>query len=150
MLYYFKVLYLLFLAGRDISQDSVVYWISAFHLGCVHAKVNIPADDKLLQTWSQHVKKVVSDSLGLVDFAIGLVNSVFNLPDGQVQFLRNSRIIEELWNQSAHQTFLRLVEMMFGLLSVSCSLSEWEAVKVTFFAPWISKLMSWKDPLELW
>ena len=31
-------------------------------------------------------KKVVSDSPGLVDFAIGLVNSVFNLPDGQVMF----------------------------------------------------------------
>ena len=30
----------------------------------------------------QRTKKVVSDSLGLVDFAIGLVNSVFNLPDG--------------------------------------------------------------------
>ena len=30
--------------------------------------------------------KVVSDSPGLVDFAIGLVNSVFNLPDGQVMF----------------------------------------------------------------
>ena len=27
-------------------------------------------------------KKVVSDSLGLVDFAIGLVNSVLNLPNG--------------------------------------------------------------------
>ena len=34
----------------------------------------------------QRSKKVVSDSLGLVDFAIGLVNSVFNLPDGQVMF----------------------------------------------------------------
>ena len=32
----------------------------------------------------QHEKRVVSDSLRLVDFAIGLVNSVFNLPDGQV------------------------------------------------------------------
>ena len=31
-------------------------------------------------------KKVVSDSLGLVDFATGLVKSVFNLPDGQVLF----------------------------------------------------------------
>ena len=31
---------------------------------------------------SQHAKKVVSDSLGQVDFAIGLVNSVINLPDG--------------------------------------------------------------------
>ena len=31
---------------------------------------------------SQHAKKVVSDGLGQVDFAIGLVNSVINLPDG--------------------------------------------------------------------
>ena len=35
---------------------------------------------------SQLSKKVVSDSLGLVDFAMGLVNSVFNLPDRQVMF----------------------------------------------------------------
>ena len=35
---------------------------------------------------SQRAKKVVSESLGLVDFAIGLVNSVFNLPDWQVMF----------------------------------------------------------------
>ena len=35
---------------------------------------------------SQRAKKVVSDSLGLVDFAIGLVNSVFNLPDWHVMF----------------------------------------------------------------
>ena len=34
----------------------------------------------------QRAKKVVSDSPGLVDFAIGLVNSVFNLPDEQVMF----------------------------------------------------------------
>ena len=36
--------------------------------------------------WEQRAKKVLSDSSGLVDFAIGLVNSVFNLPDGQVMF----------------------------------------------------------------
>ena len=38
---------------------------------------------------SNHLKlqgKKVSDSPGLVDFAIGLVNSVFNLSDGQVMF----------------------------------------------------------------
>ena len=34
----------------------------------------------------QRAKKVVSDSLGLADFANGLVKSVFNLPDGQVMF----------------------------------------------------------------
>ena len=38
----------------------------------------------------QRVKKVVFDNLGLVDFAIGLVNSVLNLPDRQVKFLRYS------------------------------------------------------------
>ena len=34
----------------------------------------------------QHAKKVVSNSPVLVDFAIGLLNSVFKLPDGQVMF----------------------------------------------------------------
>ena len=34
----------------------------------------------------QGEKKVMSDSPGLLDFAIGLVNSVLNLPEGQVKF----------------------------------------------------------------
>ena len=34
----------------------------------------------------QHAKKVVSNSPGLVDFAIRLVSSVFNLSEGQVMF----------------------------------------------------------------
>ena len=34
----------------------------------------------------QRAKKVVSDNLGLVDFAIGLVNSDLNLPGKQVKF----------------------------------------------------------------
>ena len=33
-------------------------------------------------------KKVVSDSTGLVDFAIRLVNSVLNLPNGQVKYFK--------------------------------------------------------------
>ena len=37
-------------------------------------------------TEEQCAKKVVSDSPGLVEFAIGLVNSVFNLPGGQMIF----------------------------------------------------------------
>ena len=36
--------------------------------------------------WIQLAKKVVSDSPGLLDFAIRLVYSVFNLPNGQVIF----------------------------------------------------------------
>ena len=34
----------------------------------------------------QRAKKVACDNPGLVDFAIGLVNSVLNLPNGQVKF----------------------------------------------------------------
>ena len=34
----------------------------------------------------QRAKKIVSDSPGLVDFGFGPVNSVLNLPDGQVNF----------------------------------------------------------------
>ena len=44
----------------------------------------------------QRAKKVVSDSLGLVDFAIGLVIFVFNLPDGQVLFWGEIQITEGL------------------------------------------------------
>ena len=40
---------------------------------------------------NQRAKKAVSDSPGLVDFVIGLVNSVLNLPDEKVKFLRNSK-----------------------------------------------------------
>ena len=34
----------------------------------------------------QRAKKIVSNSLRLVDFAIGLVNSVLNMPDRQLKF----------------------------------------------------------------
>ena len=51
--------------------------------------------------------KVVSDSPGLVDFAFGLVNSVFNLPEGQINFFLEGEggageefILEENCNQS--------------------------------------------------
>ena len=39
------------------------------------------------QGLKQRAMKVVSDNPGLVDFAIGLVNSVVHLPNGQVVFL---------------------------------------------------------------
>ena len=44
----------------------------------------------------QRAKKVVSNSPGLVDFAIGLVIFVLNLPDGQVLTLGEIQIIEGL------------------------------------------------------
>ena len=45
---------------------------------------------------SQRARKVVSDSPGLVDFAIGLVNSVLNLPDGQGKIFRRIKITKVL------------------------------------------------------
>ena len=82
----------------------------------------------------QRSKKVVSNSPGLVDFAIGLVNSVFNLPDGQVMFFEEFILQKNCEINLLIKTFLGLVEMMLGLVNVSCSLPEWQAVKMTFFA----------------
>ena len=44
----------------------------------------------------QRAKKVVSDSPGLVDFVIGLVNSVLNLPDGEAKIFRRIKITKVL------------------------------------------------------
>ena len=44
----------------------------------------------------QCAKKVMSDSLGLVDFAIGLVIFVLNLPEGQVLYFGEIQITEAL------------------------------------------------------
>ena len=61
--------------------------------------------DAPLMSWAninfviQHAKKVVSNSLGLVDFAIRLVNSVLNLPDRQVIFLGEFKL-QKKCNQS--------------------------------------------------
>ena len=44
----------------------------------------------------QRAKKVLSDSRGLVDFAIGLVIFVPNLPDGLVLFFLEIQITEGL------------------------------------------------------
>ena len=45
---------------------------------------------------AQRAKKVVSDSPGLVHFAIGLVILVLNLPDRQVLFFPEIQITEGL------------------------------------------------------
>ena len=55
-------------------------------------KQALPQDTR----WSQCAKKVMSDSPGLVDFAIGLVIFVLPLPDGQVLFFGEIQIIERL------------------------------------------------------
>ena len=72
-----------------------------------------------LAVWEQCAKNVVSDSLGLVDFAVGLVNSVLNLPDGQVKFFEEFILQKNCEIHLLIKTFLGLVEMMFGLVNVT-------------------------------
>ena len=50
----------------------------------------------IILLYLQCAKKVMSDSPGLVDFAIGLVIFVLHLPDGQVLFFWEIQITEEL------------------------------------------------------
>ena len=49
----------------------------------------------------------MSDSPGLVDFIIGLVNSVLNLLDGQVKFFEEFNLHKNCEINSAHQKVFR-------------------------------------------
>ena len=71
----------------------------------------------------------MSDSPGLKDCAIGLMNSVI-----KVKFFEEFKLQKNCEINLLIKTFLGLVEMMFGLVNVSFSLPEWQAVKMTFFA----------------
>ena len=76
------------------------------------------------------------NSPGVVDFAIRLLNSVLNLPDGQVMFfLRNSNKRRTVKSILLIKKLLELVEMTSRLVNASFSLPEWQAVKMIFFAP---------------
>ena len=58
-----------------------------------------------------------------MDFtAIGLVNSVLNLPDKQVKFFEEFKLKKNCEINLLIKTFL-------GLVNVSFSLPEWQAVK---------------------
>ena len=66
---------------------------------------NITLLPRIIAKQLQHAKKVVSDSPGLVDFAIGLVIFVLNLPYGQVLFLGEIQITEGLTNSANQKGF---------------------------------------------
>ena len=53
--------------------------------------------------YNQRAKKLVSDRPRVVDFAIVLVNSVLNLPDGQVTFFEEFKLQKNCEINSAHQ-----------------------------------------------
>ena len=95
--YLLKLSYLLEYYESDLMKVCV--WLLNSHspppwIGCHFSdlSLNIGYQFSLasgFNTWEQHTpiqraKKVVSDSLGLVDFSIGLVIFVLNVPDGQV------------------------------------------------------------------
>ena len=64
---------------------------------CIRAILRATTPEIMLSTLlSQRARKVVSDSPGPVDFAIGLVIFVLNLPDGQVLFFGEIQITEGL------------------------------------------------------
>ena len=85
----------------------------------------------------------VPDSLGLVDFAIGLVNSVLNLPVGQVKYFEEFKLQKNCEINSAHQKVFGAswndVWASINYSTCSFSLPKWQALKMTFFAPWSNK-----------
>ena len=86
-----------------IVQNLIRKYQNLFSVAWTNIQSNAPLDNslalyclsmklydinKLEFTHCQRAKKVVSNSPGLVDIAIRLVNSVFNLPNGQVKFVK--------------------------------------------------------------
>ena len=65
-----------------ISHFAFIY-LHTIPVSTVYQKLKLAVINGMLPLRIQRAKKVVSDSLGLVDFAIGLVNSVLNLPKVQ-------------------------------------------------------------------
>ena len=84
----------------------------------------------------QRAKKVVSDSLGLVYFAIEPVNPrpVPHLPEGQVKFLGKFRL-QKYCNQCCSSKIFCATLKTLGLVHASNNLPEWQAIKPTFLTP---------------
>ena len=87
--------------------------------------------------WYQGTKKFRSDSPGLVDFVVGLVDFILHLPDGQVKF--SGKFLSEINWQEHCKTWkiFGLVEMTSGLVYLGYSLPEGQAGKLNFFVPWV-------------
>ena len=60
-----------------------------------------------------------------------------NFAIGLVKFFAEFKLKKNCEINLLIKTFFGLVEMMFGLVNVSFSLPEWQAVKKTFFEPCI-------------
>ena len=83
---------------------------------------------------TQCAKKVMSDSPGLVDFAVELVIFLLNLHNGQVLFFGGNSKYRRIVVNPANQKGFR-GQLKGRLVHASYSLPEWQAVKLTSFAP---------------
>lgn len=62
----------------------------------------------------------MSDILGPVDFAFGLINSLLDLPNGQVKFFKKFKVQNNCNLQSCpSELFLELVKMASGLATAN-------------------------------
>ena len=97
----------------------ILKWLNSFQFGHILCIYEVRFFQSIV--WpQQRAKKVVCDSPGLVDFAPGLVISILNLPNGQIRLGAGGFQI----NQYSSKIFFGLVEMTFGLVSVSYSVPE--------------------------
>ena len=81
-------------------------------------------------TFTQCTTKVVSNSLGLVEFAIGSVNSVLNF---SAQLASEVFLGIQVTEQLLSKSFFGLVKMTFELVHADYSLPEWQASCKTDF-----------------
>lgn len=81
-------------------------------------------------TFTQCATKVVSNSLGLVGFAIGSVNSVLNF---SAQLASEVFLGIQVTEQLLSKSFFGLVKMTFELVHADYSLPEWQASCKTDF-----------------
>ena len=75
----------------------------------------------------------MSDGSGLVDFAIGLVNSVLNLPDRQVKYFEEFTSQKDCKSILLIQKFWRVVEMTFGLVNTRFCKNDFLSVSLHQF-----------------
>ena len=85
---------LLIFLGMVTALSKTVWFLKKFFL----LQYNLNT-----QRAKQHAKKVMSDSPGLVDFAIGIVIFVLNLPNRQVLFFFGKFTLQKDYNQSCNQ-----------------------------------------------
>ena len=85
---------------------------------------------------NQRAKKVVSDGPGLVDFGFGLVNSVLNLPDGQVNRPFPSSKKSHFQNEAKCETFVVKMSFICIIIKTHFHINGFAlslALKVRFF-----------------